>query len=151
MSALNALSNTEILQLIRKLESEIKAKSKELSLAKDNYYERKKIVNEKSLSDFIQNVESALGYKFTTRSRKKNIIIVRQIVAYLIYNNFSYLISYREIGKLFERKTGVKGQDHSTILHSIKVAGLYKETGDLLFENYYKIIEPIFKNHFFNK
>ena len=81
MTALNALSNTEILQEISKLESEIKAKSKELSLIKDIYYERKKIVNEKSLADFIQKVETALGYNFTTRSRKKNIIIVRQIVA----------------------------------------------------------------------
>jgi hypothetical protein len=71
MSALNALSNTEILQEISKLESEIKAKSKELSLIKDNYYERKKIVNEKSLSDFIQNVESALGYNFYNPKQKK--------------------------------------------------------------------------------
>jgi chromosomal replication initiation ATPase DnaA len=144
------LSNAEILERISNLENSISSMTKDLCFLKQNVINKKSFVNETTLNLFIYKLINKIGYDFTLRSNERNVVIVRQIVSYLLYTNFSDILSYKQIGKLFEKEHGVRGQDHSTILHAVKVARDLRSNGDSLYETYNDIIEPIFNNHFLN-
>lgn len=122
-----------LLKTVGKLSKRIKTLEKKqeelMQRLKDDYVlfvkSRKNLksnIENKDKLDAVINLVGQLG--LTSNTRKRNVVIRRQIFMHIIYHNFN--ISMTEIGDIFNK-------DHSTVIHALKCVKNMSDMNDVYF------------------
>lgn len=94
------------------------------------------------IEQFINDVMAETRVDFLKHNRKEKNTMIRNIIMYLFTNNFSGVLTLKEIGQI------VGGKDHSTVLHAKSKVQDMIDTKYDFYLNGIETIKPIFDKYF---